>query len=221
MRDLVDHLAAVLRERAPTMVEAAALGFVERADGALFTPTADDRKAARRLRRGLARSLAERDFVSVKPAAGWRGFVTAATSFLEGQAHEHLVIGLGRVAGHRMTLREAIVWAGSESRVRLPDSAQARVGGHLQDPNDDAAAIVHVHNHPDGMIRFIKNALLGEHPLASGADRDVRAVHEAAARAAARTGWDPRRVRFFVVENGATHEYTLPRLLPLLAAFLG
>ncbi|MGO9837232.1 MAG: hypothetical protein ACLP1X_23805 [Polyangiaceae bacterium] len=92
-------------------------------------------------------------------------------------------------------------------------SVQSEIRGHLEAV--DGAEIIHVHNHPDGVLRDIKNLVLGSRPVTSDADREAEQIHAAVAKEAASRTLTRRRVRFFVVENGEIHRYWLPSKGPL------
>jgi hypothetical protein len=117
------------------------------------------------------------------------------------------VIGLGAWSGQRSTVREVSAWEGRTATARLPDSVGAEAAGYLRE--GERAELLHVHNHPSGLLRDIKNLLVGEAPVPSTVDRDELLRHvEATVEANADGG--ARRVRFYLVENSQVHEYTLP-----------
>lgn len=110
-------------------------------------------------------------------------------------------------------MREVFVRQGGVSSVGLPTSVQAQIRGHIE--ATDGAEVIHVHNHPDGLARTIKNLVLGEGPITSDADREVQQAHEAVAKMAASNTLGRRKIRFYVVENGLLHRYWLPSNGPM------
>ncbi len=212
-----DHAAAVgllelLGRRALAIVEAkapgVALAAVERAlmNGEIRFD-ARSRERARALLPTLSKAARVQDWARFPGSPGRLPFLAASRSFLRGKENEFVVVGLGTWAGKRSVVREVFVREGSKGSAGLPASVQSEIGGHLEE--GERAEVLHVHNHPAGLHRDIKNMLVGNAPVPSTDDRDVLAAHlEAALKANTKGG--NRRALFYLVENGLVHEYELP-----------
>lgn len=198
-----------------------ALAFVEREFGRdVIEFDSRTRSRARRLIPTFVAAAKKRNWARFPRPAGRLPFLAAARSFLRKKENEWVVIGLGVWRGHRSTVHEVSAWEGHTSTATLPDSASTEAAGHLG--AGERSELLHVHNHPSGLRRTIKNLLVGEAPVPSSADRIERFRHaEFVAEANARGG--VRRARFYLVENGQVHEYTLPPwpvLRPVVAELL-
>lgn len=204
---MLNRIVSTLLRKAPEIVANKVVSEVERALDDPVSFRREDLKVARKMVRLLAQSHESADWVRLPGPPGRGAFLAAAHHLLVDQHEEWAVVGLGTVAS-RSFVKEVIVRRGRVGSVGLPVSVQAQIRGHLEaTPN---AEVIHVHNHPDGIERAIKNLVLGEAPITSDDDRDVQQAHEVVAKTAASTAMSRRKVRFFVVENGRLHRYWLP-----------
>lgn len=209
--DLSSILSALLG-KAPEILANKVVSEVERALGEPVLLRREDIKRAGKLVPLFRRSHASSDWVPLHGPPGRGAFLAAARRFLASQPEEWAIVGLGTIAG-RSFVKEVFVRQGQLDRVGLPDSVQARIRGHIEaTPN---AEVLHVHNHPGGVLRRLKNLTLGQAPITSDGDRDVQQAYEAVAKAAASKTKARRSVRFLVVENRQLHEYRLPAKGPL------
>jgi hypothetical protein len=207
-RPTLDRLATRFKETAPPVFESVLLAGVEH----LLPRTTIQfdgraRARARALLPSMRKSIRQSNWARFPKSAGRVAFLAAAHSLVRAKTKEHVVIGLGAWTGTRSVVREVFVREGSEGEVKLPDSVKAEVHGYLLEHGD--AEVLHVHNHPPGLKRAIKNALIGEAPIPSTSDRRVLLAHMSAATEANTLG-GRRSVRFHLVENEYIHEYTLP-----------
>lgn len=204
-------LASVLR-KAPEILVNKVVSEVERAldEPILLSPKAF--AAAEKIVPLLARSQGDSEWVRLPGPPGRAAFLAAAHLLLAEKPEEWLVVGLGTVA-RRSFVKEVFVRRGRIGSVGLPTSVQAQIRGHIEaTPN---AEVLHVHNHPNGIARALKNLVLGEAPMTSDGDREAQQAHAAVAREAASATTTRRKVRFFVAENGQLHRYWLPSTGPL------
>jgi hypothetical protein len=208
LRGAVDEAVTLVQRAAPSLAESAALAAVERMMlSKTFEFDAATRRRARALLPTMHKSIRASDWARFPGAPGRLPFLAASHSLLRARGNELLVIGLGTWKGRRSVVREVFVREGAKGSVGLPVSVQAQVRGHIEDMTD--AEFLHVHNHPDGLARDIKNMLLGNAPVPSTSDRHVLLAHvEAAFQANTKGG--QRRARFHLIENDRIHEYVLP-----------
>jgi hypothetical protein len=157
-----------------------------------------------------------RDWVRLPSAAGRLPFLAACRSFLRKKHNEWIILGLGMSTGSRASLAEVFVAEGGANSAALPVSVQAAVRGHIE--QHPKSLVLHVHNHPSGIMRDIKNLFLGEGPLPSTADRTALYDHRLVASEANLEG-GLRCTRFYLVENGIVHEYKLPPWSEIQAAW--
>jgi hypothetical protein len=208
LRGAVDEVVTLARQVTPPVVESAMLAAVERAmRSQIFDFDARTRQRARAVLPTMHKSLRASDWARFRSAPGRLAFLAASHSLLRAKDNELLVVGLGSCKGRRSVVREVFVREGSKGAVGLPVSVQAQIRGHIEE--EPAAELLHVHNHPDGLLRDIKNLLLGDAPIPSSGDRKVLVSH-VEATLAANTEGGQRRVRFHLVENDQMHEYVLP-----------
>ena len=208
---LNDLFRSVLK-KAPEVIANKVISDIERA---LDEPVAlgeGDARRGRKLLRHFARAHEACAWTKLPGPPGRAAFLASALAFLRGKPEEWAIVGLGTVA-RRSYVREVFVRRGKPTSVGLPVSVQAEIRGHLEAV--DGAEIIHVHNHPGGAARDIKNIVLGMRPVTSDADREVERTHTAVAEEAASKTLTRRKVRFFVVENGEIHRYWLPTTGPL------
>lgn len=208
MNSPLRNLFQALARKAP---EVAANVFATRDErslrpGPTFSRVAKSR--GRQLAKFLAESERRCEWVALPKAVGRTVFLAACVELLGPKVEEWVVIGIGTCKSNRSVVREVFARRGGKSSVGIPVSVQAEMRGHLESQN--AAEILHVHNHPDGLERLIKNALLGGDPLTSDADRDAHRAHLEVAEDAARKTLSPRSVRFFLIENREIHQYWIP-----------
>lgn len=205
---LLEQVVAVAGQVVQAKAPDVALAVIERAFvGDVIEFDARVRRSARAAGPTIRKAARTRNWATFPRAQGRLPFLAATRSFLASKKNEWIVVGLGTWQAHRSTVRETFAWEGRGSMVRLPDSVDAEAAGHLRD--GARAEILHVHNHPAGVWRDIKNFLVGDAPIPSAGDRQNLLQHiQAAAEANAEGG--ARRARFYLVENGQLHEYTLP-----------
>lgn len=209
---MLNRIVSTILHKAPEIVANKVVSEVERVldDPVSFRPA--DVKQSRKIARLLAQSHESADWVRLPGPPGRGAFLAAAHRLLVEQPEEWAVVGLGTVAS-RSFVKEVFVRRGRLGSVGVPVSVQAQIRGHIEStPN---AEVIHVHNHPDGIARTIKNLVLGDAPITSDDDRNVQQVHEAVAKTAALATMGRRKVRFLVVENGQLHRYWLPSKGPL------
>ncbi len=209
---MLNRIVSTLLSKAPEIVVNKVVSEVERALDEPVSIRREDRKRARKLLPLLMRSHESSDWVRLPGPPGRAAFLAAAHQLLVERPEEWAVVGLGTVA-RRSFVKEVFVRKGRVGSVGLPVSVQAQIRGHIEaTPN---AEVIHIHNHPDGIERAIKNLVLGEAPVTSDGDREAQQAHEAVAKTAAAISMTRRKVRFFVVENGQLHRYWLPSTGPL------
>jgi hypothetical protein len=206
---------STLLAKTPEIFANKVVSEVERVLGKPVEFRREDIKRAGKLVPSFRRAHASSDWVPLYGPPGRGAFLAATRRFLASQPEEWAVVGLGTVAG-RSFVKEVFVRRGQVGRVGLPDSVQAQIRGHIEaTPN---AEVFHVHNHPGGILRELKNLTLGDAPITSDGDRDAQQAYEAVAVEAASRTKARRSVRFLVVENRQLHEYRLPSKGPLREA---
>jgi hypothetical protein len=130
-------------------------------------------------------------------------FLCGCLDFTEGEAVEHLIVGLGRKASTTTRVRRVLHSVGSARAVALPASFKNDIVGFVR--SETRASVVIFHNHPPHPFR----RLLDNSPLASDMDRQLMSAFQLLSLRLGRHDI----FRFYIGENGFVREFNTPQLL--------
>lgn len=208
MTSFFDQVLTLAKAKAPELISSAVAANFEADREPEIRVTAPERARAGALVRALRKAAVTGQWVNLRKPIGRGGLIWAATSLCENDDVEWAVVGLGTGSdGGRSFIRQVYARRGRQGSVSLPVSLLAEIRGHLEAV--EGGELVHIHNHPMNAGRLLKNALFGEDPMASWADRRFHLEYELFRQDVNRKAIRPRQVRCYLIENGDVKRYNL------------